>query len=209
MASKRLSDGSSLANSFKMGRGATSVAKPNAPTIGVATANGSTAATVTFTAPTFNGGRTITTYTATSSPGSITGTLSQAGSGTINISGLTSGVTYTFTITATNELGTSLPSSASNSIQLVTPSQQAYTTPGTYTWTAPAGVTSVPIVNKIPCSLSTISGESISSIFNRMSSSDVRGNLENRWFTSNDLDFFALLFRITIKRIKLIFTHDN
>jgi len=119
---------------------------PNAPTIGVATANGSTAATITFTAPAFNGGRTITTYTATSSPGSITGTLSQAGSGTIDVSGLTTGVEYTFTITATNELGTSLPSSASNSIQLATPSQQAYTTPGTYTWTAPAGVTSVSVV---------------------------------------------------------------
>jgi len=93
---------------------------PDAPTIGVATANGSTAATVTFTAPTFNGGRTITTYTATSSPGSITGTLSQAGSGTIDVSGLTTGVSYTFTVTATNELGTSSPSSASNSI---TPAQ--------------------------------------------------------------------------------------
>jgi len=93
---------------------------PDAPTIGVATANGSTAATVTFTAPTFNGGRTITTYTATSSPGSITGTLSQSGSGTIDVSGLTTGVSYTFTVTATNELGTSSPSSASNSI---TPAQ--------------------------------------------------------------------------------------
>jgi len=93
---------------------------PDAPTIGVATANGSTAATVTFTAPAFNGGRTITTYTATSSPGSITGTLSQAGSGTIDVSGLTTGVSYTFTVTATNALGTSSPSSASNSI---TPAQ--------------------------------------------------------------------------------------
>lgn len=94
--------------------------EPDAPTIGVATANGSTAATVTFTAPAFNGGRTITTYTATSSPGSITGTLSQAGSGTIDVSGLTTGVSYTFTVTATNALGTSSPSSASNSI---TPAQ--------------------------------------------------------------------------------------
>jgi hypothetical protein len=31
MATKRLSDGSSLANSFKMSRGATSAAKPEAP----------------------------------------------------------------------------------------------------------------------------------------------------------------------------------
>lgn len=108
---------------------------PDAPTIGVATANGSTAATVTFTAPTFNGGRTITTYTATSSPGSITGTLSQAGSGTIDVSGLTTGVSYTFTVTATNALGTSSPSSASNSItpvQSIISNQISTTTYNTY-----------------------------------------------------------------------------
>ena len=46
---------------------------PNAPTIGTATATGSGSATVTFTAPSYNGGATITSYTAVSSPGNITG----------------------------------------------------------------------------------------------------------------------------------------
>jgi alpha-tubulin suppressor-like RCC1 family protein len=117
--------------------------EPDAPTIGVATANGSTAATVTFTAPTFNGGRTITTYTATSSPGSITGTLSQAGSGTIDVSGLTTGVSYTFTVTATNALGTSSPSSASNSItpaQSIVSNQIATTDLNTYVINTTNGV---------------------------------------------------------------------
>ena len=89
---------------------------PGAPTIGTATATSSTTATVTFTAPANNGGSVITSYTATSSPGSITGTLSQAGSGTITVTGLTAGTSYTFTVTATNAIGTSPASAASNSI---------------------------------------------------------------------------------------------
>lgn len=89
---------------------------PGAPTIGTATATGSSTATVSFTAPASDGGSTITTYTATSSPGGITGTLSQAGSGTITVSGLTGVTSYTFTVTATNAIGTSASSAASNSI---------------------------------------------------------------------------------------------
>jgi len=89
---------------------------PDAPTIGTATATGSTTATVTFTAPENNGGSVITSYTATSSPGGITGTLSQAGSGTITVTGLTASTSYTFTVTATNAIGTSSASAASNSI---------------------------------------------------------------------------------------------
>jgi len=89
---------------------------PGAPTIGTATATGLTTATVSYTAPANNGGSTITLYTATSSPGGITGTLAQAGSGTISISGLTTGTAYTFTVTATNSVGTSAASAASNSV---------------------------------------------------------------------------------------------
>jgi outer membrane protein OmpA-like peptidoglycan-associated protein len=89
---------------------------PNAPTIGTATATGSTTATVTYTAPGSDGGATITAYTATSSPSSITGSINQATSGTISISGLTAGTAYTFTVVATNSVGNSSPSAASNSI---------------------------------------------------------------------------------------------
>jgi hypothetical protein len=89
---------------------------PGAPTIGTATATSNTTATVAYTAPVSNGGSVITSYTATSSPGGLTGTLSQAGSGTITVTGLTGSTSYTFTVTATNAIGTSAPSSASNSI---------------------------------------------------------------------------------------------
>jgi len=96
------------------GGGAMSTA-PDAPIIGIATA-GNAQASVLFTAPASNGGSPITSYTATSNPGNITGTVTQAGSGTITVAGLTNGTAYTFTVTATNAIGTSAPSAPSNSV---------------------------------------------------------------------------------------------
>jgi len=127
---------------------ATTFSVPGAPTIGTASiTSGSTTASVPFTAPASDGGTAITLYTATSSPGGLTGTLSQAGSGTVSVSGLTVGTAYTFTVTATNAVGTGPASAASNSITpTVVTGQQAYTTGGSYTWVAPAGVTSVSAV---------------------------------------------------------------
>jgi hypothetical protein len=89
---------------------------PGAPTIGTATATGTTTATVSFTAPASDGGSTILSYTATSSPGSVTATITQDTSGTISITGLSASTSYTFTITALNSVGASLASAASNSI---------------------------------------------------------------------------------------------
>lgn len=85
---------------------------PGAPVIGTATA-GNTQATVTFTAPASNGGAAITGYTVTSSPGGLTGT---GASSPINVTGLTNGTAYTFTVKATNSAGTGAASAASNSV---------------------------------------------------------------------------------------------
>jgi len=96
---------------------------PGAPTIGTATdvgtgrAYNNGAATVTFTAPTNTGKMPITGYTVTSSPGGFTGT---GASSPITVAGLQSNTAYTFTVTATNAIGTSAASAASNSITATT-----------------------------------------------------------------------------------------
>jgi hypothetical protein len=90
-------------------------AVPGAPT-GVTATAGNALATVAFSVPASNGGSTITSYTATSLPDGLTSTLTQAGSGTITVTGLSNYTAYTFTVTATNAIGTSTASSASNSV---------------------------------------------------------------------------------------------
>lgn len=92
---------------------------PDAPTIGIATKTGDSTATVSFTAPQDDGGSTILHYHAYPSSGAGTGTLTQAGSGTIDVTGLTAGTAYTFTVKATNAIGESAASAASNQIVTV------------------------------------------------------------------------------------------
>jgi hypothetical protein len=82
---------------------------PAAPTDVTATAADSSA-TIYFSEPS-DGGSPITSYTVTSSVGSHTAT---GTSSPITITGLTNGVNYTFTVTATNAVGTSVPSLPSN-----------------------------------------------------------------------------------------------
>jgi hypothetical protein len=85
---------------------------PGAPTSVSATAGNATA-TVSFSAPSSNGGAAITSYTATSSPGG----LSASGAGSpLVVTGLTNGTAYTFTVTAANSVGTGPASAASNSV---------------------------------------------------------------------------------------------
>lgn len=90
------------------------VTVPGAPTNVAATA-GDASAQVTWSAPSSNGGASITSYTVTSSPGGLTA--STGGSGrSATVTGLTNGTSYTFTVRATNSAGTGPASSASNSV---------------------------------------------------------------------------------------------
>jgi len=87
----------------------TPVTVPDAPTAVAATGDNESA-TVSFVAPKGDGGSPITGYTVTSTPGNIsaTGTASP-----IVVKGLVNGTTYTFTVTAANANGKSLPSAPS------------------------------------------------------------------------------------------------
>ena len=119
---------------------------PGAPTIGTATA-GEGQATVQFSAPASNGGSPISSYTAVSTPGNLTGTVSVAGT-PIVVNGLTNGTAYTFTVSATNSVGSSAPSASSNAVtprstQAITfnnPGTQLYGTTPTLTATAGSGL---------------------------------------------------------------------
>ncbi len=95
---------------------------PTAPLSVVAvTQDGKT--TVGFFVPYYNGTSTVTSYTATASPGGAT---VSGSSSPLTINGLTNGVTYTISVTATNANGTS-PAATST----VTP-KVSY--PPTYEW---------------------------------------------------------------------------
>ena len=76
-----------------------------------------------------DGGSTITGYTVTSSPDGQTCSTSDADALTCDVTGLTNGTAYTFTVTATNDVGTSTSSSASNSVTPAEPAQAAPSVP--------------------------------------------------------------------------------
>ena len=90
----------------------TLVTVPSSPT-GLLAVAGNAKASVSWTAPSDDGGTPITAYTVTSLPGNITSTTTDH---SISITGLNNGVSYTFTVTASNSVGESDPSIASNSI---------------------------------------------------------------------------------------------
>lgn len=94
---------------------AVSATVPTAPTVGTVNYATATSLTVNYTASSSDGGSTITSYTAVSSPGNITGSISTSGSGTITVSGLTKGQAYTFVVYATNAIGNSANSASSAS----------------------------------------------------------------------------------------------
>ncbi len=91
---------------------------PSAPTI-TNVAPGNNQASVSFSAPASNGGSPITSYevnaTDQTNPGRG-GQTSTGPSSPITITGLTDGDSYTFTLTATNSVGTSSPSAPSNPV---------------------------------------------------------------------------------------------
>ena len=119
---------------------------PDAPVIGTATA-GNSEASVTFSPPDTNGGSTILSYTVTAADSTTPANGGQTQSGStspITVSGLTNGDSYTFTVTATNSVGTGGPSGASNAVvpdsypgTPAAPTATAHNASATVTWVAP------------------------------------------------------------------------
>lgn len=111
--------GSALASTVMVATGITGAsiamapvanAVPNKPTV-LSAAIGDGQVTVSWKTPTIIAGGPITGYTVTSNPGAMTATTNGATSAVVP--GLTNGTRYTFTVTATNDTGTSAPSRAS------------------------------------------------------------------------------------------------
>jgi hypothetical protein len=158
----------------------TATTVPQAPTIGTAT-DGGTGSTVSvaFTGNA-TGGKAITTYTATSSPGGLTGT---GASSPITVSGLTAGTAYTFTVTATNANGTSTASAASNSVTPASPT--SYESIASFTPTSGNSVTfsSIPQTYK---SLQIRANFFATGTQANMQVNGVTSNYWSHWFGGND-----------------------
>jgi len=97
-------------------------AVPDAPTsvvgtdVGTSRAFNNGAVSVAFTAPSYTGTSSITSYTVTAS----TGQTASGATSPIVVTGIATGATPTFTVTATNTGGTSLSSGASSAVTVTT-----------------------------------------------------------------------------------------
>jgi uncharacterized repeat protein (TIGR02543 family) len=114
-------------------------------------------ASISWSAPTSNGGSAVTGYTVTSSP-SVTAPAACANTANTScvFTGLTAGTAYTFTVVATNGVGNSLSSSASSSVTpfgdcVVTQSSSGgyktyvFTTIGMCGWVVPSGASKLDV----------------------------------------------------------------
>ncbi len=85
---------------------------PGAPVL-IGVVKGNALVAVTFASPLSNGGSAITGYTVTANHG---GKIAIGTTSPLTVTGLTNGTVYTFTVTATNAVGTSIASAVSNSV---------------------------------------------------------------------------------------------
>jgi hypothetical protein len=177
----------------------TPVAVPGAPT-GVAAVAGNTSASISFVAPTNTGGNAITSYTVTASDLSIPGNGGQTVTGPsspLALAGLTNGDTYTFVVVATNNVGNSVPSSASSPVTPTPPAPSQNNTPPyanaiQFTVTKPINLTQ--LEDEIEAALaSTVTNISLSgSTYTPPPSSISSANPATLWVVPNTLNETAV-----------------
>jgi hypothetical protein len=122
---------------------------PGAPT-GVSAQPGNASAMVSWTAPA-NGGSAITYYTVTPSGGTPVTVTGNPPATSANVTGLTNGTPYTFTVTATNGIGTGPASSPSLPV-----------TPTATTVTAPTLDPATPAPTPVQSAVSSVTSSSFS-----------------------------------------------
>ncbi|MDR3478390.1 MAG: fibronectin type III domain-containing protein [Gammaproteobacteria bacterium] len=123
-------------------------AVPGAPNIGTATP-GNAQATINWIAPVNNGGSSITGYTVTSTPAVTTPSACKNTTNTSCIfTGLTNGISYTFTVVAINAIGASASSAPSNAVTPVFPRIYTGTENGNVPISTNGGVSWVPTVQQ-------------------------------------------------------------
>jgi hypothetical protein len=132
---------------------------PSAPTA-VSAVAGVNSASVSWTAPTVDGGSAITGYTATSSPGGFTCLSQSATTLNCNMTGLTSGTEYTFTVVAHNVIGSSPASTASSTVTpkfaTTTTSLPSSPSGGNSDGATSATTTTFPATTTLPASTTTV-----------------------------------------------------
>jgi hypothetical protein len=119
----------------------TGVSVPDAPNVGTATA-GDSSATMRWSAPSSDGGSAIISYKVTAVDSTMSShggqTCATTGATSCVVNGLTNGDDYTFSVTATNTVGTGAASSASNSITPFVPAPPPSPPPSSGSGTPPA-----------------------------------------------------------------------
>ena len=78
---------------------------------------GGASAAISWTAPRLDGGHHITSYTITSAPDDVTGVVDGSTTQAV-VEGLTDGNTYTFTVSASNDVGAGPASDPSNEVTI-------------------------------------------------------------------------------------------
>ena len=132
-----------------------SVSVPGAPSGVIATAGNATSA-VSFSAPSSNGGATISSYTASCVSGASAPFSTSGSASPLTVSGLTNGLTYSCSVIATNTAGNSATSASAT----VTPS--APTSGSSVSYSTPA-----PFVNAVQASYTPVSLTLASALSNR------------------------------------------